>query len=70
MKFPSRKQIGFIALCIIIPGAIYAGLAYLAIKKINANKKTTIKKSKDQKTDKSTARKHNRSMSGIRKRRH
>lgn len=67
MKFPTKKQIGLIVLCILIPGAIYAGLTYLAIKKINANKKTD-KKSKDQKINKSTARKRNRRLSRTRSR--
>ena len=69
MKFPNKKQIGMLALCILIPGAIYAGMAYLFIKGVIKNvKKTSIKKNKNQKVDKPTARKCRRHSSRTRQR--
>lgn len=56
MKLPTKKDIIVAALCVVVPGAIMGAIVYYFLKdKLNNVKKTTIKKSKDQKTNKSTA---------------
>lgn len=71
MKLPklTKTNIATAILVVIIPGAIYAGLAYLFVKGVIKNvKKTSIKKNKNQKVDKPTARKCRRHSSRTRQR--
>ena len=71
MKLPklTKKDVAVVVLCIAVPGAVIGGIAYFFLKEVFENvKKTTIKKSKDQKTNEPVARKRNRYLFGSRKR--